>query len=659
MLLNCNIRLTSHVYEHITAQGAPYLTRFGEAGARGIDHIFGVKDKNCEKKIEASSLLSQALPQGIDHTIRDEINTDHSLIYKDIRLGWLKKIMQHAPFQVTRYDSVSRIKIKPSKMVNPNTGEPFSFDFDSTQYPSDQVAEDRDLLKCTKAKTARDSIITITHLQPIINMIKNMKEKNIIDTRKENADGYKGVNVSRKKVYAEVIDQIGEKFFIALHEVVKQSVLSGAGFDTHRYLAEKERHKAANLECPRSDPSPKTKLSVFMTVAIEKSSSKIARVNRILKCIAPGILHYRSRKLSTPSSKNPPDYDNTRSHTTIDSLSPETIAHIQKSIVHVLNSEPIILAMENILYQIKTQLGEKELNMNAVRHHRNMDKEYLNVANSNSFNLSPQDSQDLNNWLDDNKIDYKNCSDKLIRITNKCKELIQNDWNIKPTFHSKVPKHNKIQELRRFYKHNDFCTNLFSSLQHLNSLQTKIFNLQQIFKKRSLLFHSALDQTGAMARMIRHKVRNPPVPYPKILEGKNHGMQGNWRNARNIYEALTGTQQLHSIWMNKSQAKEECFFAHLVNDDIGPSDVLLLPDRKFMRENVQDVVFESERLSEEVIQAVIDAHGPHIAQLFKPPDLPNPTLHYPYFFLYQHGRILRYGTLQAILEIHLNSPIKN
>ena len=110
------------------------------------------------------------------------------------------------------------------------------------------------------------------------------------------------------------------------------------------------------------------------------------------------------------------------------------------------------------------------------------------------------------------------------------------------------------------------------------------------------------------------------------------------RHCKNELERLRATKEFHNKWMSNSKANVTCAFVNLmVEDGLGVRGVELTPDRKVTLEDVPDLVYNGQNLPYDIQTKIVDAHGPHIAELFCLPKEDKEIFSNPYYLTSAQG----------------------
>jgi len=158
--------------------------------------------------------------------------------------------------------------------------------------------------------------------------------------------------------------------------------------------------------------------------------------------------------------------------------------------------------------------------------------------------------------------------------------------------------------------------------------------LQYSYRKSTHAYLLSVNKIGDFVRKIIHKSRSAPTTHTKIRDKHT----GDLRDCVNEHEELIATQEFHGHWMGNSSAKEICAFATVREEgNLGFRGVDLTPDRVVTLKDVDKLIHNGGKLSKEIKTAFVKAHGSHVSNLFRPPQIDLRELFYPFYFTDKNG----------------------
>ena len=101
---------------------------------------------------------------------------------------------------------------------------------------------------------------------------------------------------------------------------------------------------------------------------------------------------------------------------------------------------------------------------------------------------------------------------------------------------------------------------------------------------------------------------------------------------------MQAKKEHHEHWMVNSATEEVfSFFEILSMDGLGARGIKLKPNRVVTEKDVNTLVPRGKILSEKTKKNFINAHGKHIAELFRAPEQPYKEFYYPHYFINGEG----------------------
>jgi len=170
----------------------------------------------------------------------------------------------------------------------------------------------------------------------------------------------------------------------------------------------------------------------------------------------------------------------------------------------------------------------------------------------------------------------------------------------------------------------------------INTILSKIGSLQRSYKQATLQYFLDSNQISNFTRKMLPQGRSAPATHLQIWDPSLE----DFRNCVNEQEELIATKEFHGKWMGNSSAKEVCAFAKIKTvDRLGQRGVSLHPERVISEKDVNKLVHNGHKLSAKIKKAFINAHGPHVSKLFRPPEIDHKDLYYPFYLTNNRGAI--------------------
>ena len=169
-------------------------------------------------------------------------------------------------------------------------------------------------------------------------------------------------------------------------------------------------------------------------------------------------------------------------------------------------------------------------------------------------------------------------------------------------------------------------------MDKIGKLKRKLQRTQKRYCHLSLRKAADISETSLLSKMKVYKDRNKPAAQHIIHDVTTKES----RLCRSDKERLEATRQHHSKWMSKSKSKRTCLFVDLKSDQEGINGITLHPERKLSNTDAKELVPEWDSLNQNIKEAYRNAHGQHMAQLFKPAPA-NSNLKYPFYIKNKTG----------------------
>ena len=213
-------------------------------------------------------------------------------------------------------------------------------------------------------------------------------------------------------------------------------------------------------------------------------------------------------------------------------------------------------------------------------------------------------------------------SDELCEWQKDCMEI---DWG-------------KITSGESFGSLEETLAQLSLAQQKLRVIEGKLSLAQVKYRSESLLYLLKVNQIENFTKKVLLKARDVPATHTEIWDEDAR----EYRKCRSDVEELVATGQFHGNWMGKSKAPEACAFATLRKEGLlGNQGIILTPERKVTMDDVPKLVHNGKMLSKKLKKAFVRAHGSHTARLFQQPKVEHKSLHFPFFLTDTSGNMNR------------------
>lgn len=167
-----------------------------------------------------------------------------------------------------------------------------------------------------------------------------------------------------------------------------------------------------------------------------------------------------------------------------------------------------------------------------------------------------------------------------------------------------------------------------------NHKLSQINSLQFMYRKSTHAYLLTVNKIGDFVSKVLFKDRSAPATHTEIWDASEQAL----RQCLNEREELIATQEFHGHWMDNSRATETCAFAKVLEvGKLGYRGIQLSPNRVVTLADVPSLIHNGNKLSLEIKEAFVRAHGIHIRNLFKPPHTDLRELFYPFYFHDKNG----------------------
>jgi len=574
-----------------------YITRFGDVGGRGIDHIMLPQ---CD---DVQALFPKA------YIARDEGATyfpsDHSMLICEYSRCDQNNNEDGQATTKWNYADIYNIKVTRSG----DKGRDIKLDMSQFK-DSDKFRRQAQIYKKLQEATSDQASLTDYHITPLETKVEELTQslwkKGIID----NVDGPNNKLVSITEEHALEISIIYRKFRRAIHEIMESLELSHekdnlASAGTTRG----NLRKTGGFRMFRNLPIP-SKLRYLRTALLAKAKL-IQKAQLLIKemniCEMHGIEQNCDEK-----------FWNTRDKI----VKTNTLQSHASSISTKINAENVERDAHICAINFQKNQKSKKMGKNIVNPVEKSQKENFLPHISESI------SQLLNSWLKEAKCDQKFNTLPL----SKWYETLSKDitsWKIPLTeFHDCGPV-SKDSDLRE--RINESLS--MSSLQ-LKAIIQKVNRIQVKYRMNTLLYFLKVNTIDAFTRKVLYKQRSAPMTHSTIWDEKLQSQ----RPCTSEVEELQATQEFHGHWMGNTKASENCAFAKVISKGrLGPRGIKLFPDRKLSMEDIPKLIHNGNKLSRKVKRAFLAAHNKHTAKLFKAPASSRKEFFYPFYLRTESG----------------------
>jgi len=656
-----NLYMNSHfsvVRKDREAEGNHYWTRRGRCGSRGIDHILLPNTDtlftwNCKGHFE-------------ENLGKHFYNSDHTLIscsfdrweHNEIRIPKSKSIYH--------FDKIYNIHIKDD------------FSFDDSKFKSDTFYEQEKLFNKIHTLTEPNSILSNEFLHPL-----NGKIESLINSiwKKGETTGQNGENNNLVVISHTMCNQleiISLDFRNLVFALMNELKLVTEGDDSNNVSA--KRHNLSKSSCTKiyNTLPVSSKIRLIIKIAkrfINRLKSMLSdiefegRLRSELECESNYYKEMPNYMMSPTSNNEPPtqqpnqDPSTSTNHSIVsnnheikpysgnkeDSTSPSKVknhnkknTNIERKIINLVNSKVLHEKIKDLIICFSSDKSLWEMHVNAIKHSRPSldiptDKTYGELITSKGGDcLDEANIEDLDTI---NKFASEvNCKHLLKKANHPTHSLdfkkisfhAKNWQNILKNFKNWAGYINTANE-EQLLQMPSYIRNAIKSLGKLkNNLSYK----QRIYKHEKINHNCETNNMSALTNSLKPKEQSVPTVHDLYFDATID----QYRQCINIEEQMKATKQHHDQWMHPSKAKTSCFFAELIRDGpLGIRGINTFPDKIFTKNDIQNVIYNSDQMNEEITKSVIEAHGPHTAGEFRPPKFTKPHFNYPFYFINEKG----------------------
>ena len=585
-----------------------YITRFGNVGGRGIDHILFPKNLN------NSSWIASAKIERNNGAMF--FPSDHLYINCSIHRPGSNNNLDSAEIRKFDFKKICNIRLKHSLS---ESGE-CNLSLDVSQFKDcDNFKDQEKLYNMVQNLTADQSSLSEYYLDDTEARINRLYSELWKAGKKQKVDGAKNKLVVINDDHAAELSFILRKFQTGVKDVMTHldcfkddNPFKAAGTRRHKLRRENGFHFTKN--------SPiQTKLR-YLKVASKLQLHHLSQILYFCK-------EYRIRK--------------SNSNEEID------FASIDKTWTRILTENRIHTQANQCHQKIVSELFTREKHIEAIqyeksKHHNSDPTRKSSEPTSKSTDNKLMHTSDgitglINHWLQ-----ASHCSHPFNHqnFSSNAYSFLDEDTTayLKPIqeLDIKTMIAGSLEDARYFYD------SIQKSINILTNFQKKIMRAQFWFKHSTISYLLDTNSIDQFSSKLMHKDRSAPETHNVIWDPSTQSM----RNCRNEYEELLATSAHHNHWMANSKAKEVCAFAKLkCVGKLGIRGIELLPHRIVTEKDIPNLVHNGQKLSKEMKQSFLSAHGKHTASLFSPPPKDREELFYPFYLENREGIMHEDSTL--------------
>jgi len=589
-----------------------YVTRFGQEGARGIDHIlFPVDDKFYNICVDAKIKRD---------TGANYFPSDHSMITCSInRKGQNNNC---SGFGKAKYDynKLFSIKMKQSGRLGENIS------LDTTQFKDCKKFKEQSRLFAEIQKRTGDSAPrTKSHLLDLEArtgaLFKSLWEDGVL----QKIDNSSNNLVEVSDHHALELSYILERFNSAVKSIMwdlklvdEKNTNDAAGATRGRLRTRKGFKLFNNLPVP-------TKLR-YLKSNVEAKLKEVSKNIYWLK-----EFHIRNTYGTNSDCLN---------------ISQEPF---WRQWHHTLCDEKLIKNATEVSIAYKDEESERLLHVEAIQHEQSKSHPRRTQGSSRNNNESKAAAGNtlphvpnnvtrlLNFWLSNS-----NCrqgfdasspvestaflSHRILDWKEILTEMDVNEYNLS------IPHHSKL-----------INSALEKAQSDLHKLCVQITKLQSHYRKSTLDYYLDTNNISSFTNKVSFKSKQAPAAHtsiwdPSLME---------FRTCVDEMEELQATSAFHGNWMANSAADETCAFAEIVSvGRLGYRGVKLKPNRVVTMKDIASLIPNGQSLPRRIQKTFVKAHGLHTANLFREPENDNPDFFYPFYLLDETGKMSNEDTLE-------------
>ena len=577
-----------------------YITRFGEKGGRGIDHILFPSNQNYLNWIHDAKIDR--------HRGAAYFPSDHSFIHCSLHRKGSSNNLDSEEIRKFDFRRICNIKLSQSKSKSGST----QLQFDESQFKDSPAFKDQQkLYNAVQKETSNESSLSDYYLKEVEERITYLYSNLWKTGINQKVDGPSNKLVKIDENHAAELSFILRKFQTGIKDVMSKLELyqdtnsnGSAGTKRHKLRSEKGFHFSKN--------SPtQTKLRYL------KTASKVQL--HLLKQIL-----YFCKEYSIRNSYSKKEVD---------------LQDINKSWIKIFSDKRVTQQSTDCYRKVMEDIISREKHVQSIK--------YEESKRKGQPKGQPRNQPELDNC--ENRL--PNTSDNVTNLINywllesNCTQGFNNSrknedhysfLNTDSTLFIetiedldlKILVGGNADDARYFY------TKIQASINQLQNFINKITRAQFWYKHSTLAYLLDTNQIHQFTAKLLHKDRSAPNTHSEIWDASIQAMQ----NCKNEYEELIATSEHHNHWMANSKAKEVCAFAKLkIEGKLGIRGIELRPDRIVTDADIPSLIHNGHKLSQKMKDQFVAAHGSHTASLFKHPQKDRKELFYPFYLSNSKG----------------------
>jgi len=593
-----------------------YLTRFGQAGARGIDHFMVSQNPKLRE-----CFSNPRICRNEGHSY---FASDHSLLMCEYERKDTNNNEDGQSVTKFNYAAVSKIKLQSSG----ENGQ--ILEFNENQFKgSEKYKNQKHLYNKLQKLTNNSADITNSRLPELEHRVDKLFDDlwNTGITQKVSGKDNKLVDITED--HAVELAYSYEKFRTALKEVMDELELSSVKNNLETAGKNRGRlRQRVGFKTFRNLPIP-TKLRYLRM-----------RIRGKLNLISKAQWWIKEAKMKYLNSK--------------ERMNEEALWKIRDTLVQ---TQDLQKQADLIVKSIYSDTAERQAHMDAIKFEtlrtgstteKSSDdevgpaekKHQANVLPIPIPNISASMTQLMNSWLMES-----GCSHGFVgKATPSGHESLSQDisaWKMPMTDFIDPPS---------VYDDDSLWETINTRLEEcehlLRQLSSKVTRIQIRFRKDTLHYLLYINSINAFTRKVLFKPRAAPATHSVIWDDNQNG----YRPCKNEIEELKATQEFHSRWMSDSKSVENCAFASVITaGKLGARGIKLTPNRKVRMRDIDNLIHNGSKLPRRIKRAFLKAHKKYTAKLFRAPSKSRKEFNYPFFLTDARGTINMANTVERKL----------
>ena len=587
--------LSSHVsIVRENTKDEQYITRYGNIGGRGIDHILFPKRYNNNTWINSAKIDR--------HNGSTYFPSDHSYIHCSINRKGRNNNQDSHEMRKFNYKKICKIRIK---QYSDEYGAS-KLKFDDSQFKDcDEFRDQKNIYNEVQKLTCDSNHTTSYYMDEIEERIVYLYKEIWKEGLKQKVNGKENKLVAIKEEHAAELSYILRKYQTGIKDIMTQlEYFSDANLNQAAGSRRNRLRKEKGFHFTKSWPIP-TKLR-YLKVATKVKLHLLKQVLYFCK-------EYGFKNRSTEASE---------------------FSDIDKSWSKILIDDRIVKDSKECHRKITEDLCVKEKHVQAIqfekmhktsnKHAPDREKEKKLYQEHNVLQHTPENVTKLiNSWLG-----TSNCLQSFNSKTDDTSQFSflsnsSSDYlNPIKNLDIKTMVAGELDDARRFY------AKVQESIAILTNFSKKISRTQLWFKHSNLIYLLQTNKIANFTAKLMHKDKSAPETHTEIWDPTLQGM----RQCKNEYEELIATGEHHNHWMANTKAKEVCAFAKLkIDGKLGTRGIELLPNRVITDKDIPNLIHNGNKMSKTMKEQFVAAHGLHTASLFQPPEKDRTELFYPFY----------------------------